>query len=110
MGSVSLINGHIDDDTPRITPQEAIEFINNEVQIDIRFCTIAEVAKTQEAFNLAISALEKQIPKKPIQANQLGFYWCPNCTSAIKKRIEHSVRIIANCPFCGQVLDWSNTE
>ncbi len=59
MSSVSLINGHIDDDIPRMTPQESIEFIKNEVQIDVRFCDKKDIEKTEEAFELAISALEK---------------------------------------------------
>ncbi|MGN0595016.1 MAG: hypothetical protein ACI4I6_07650 [Hominimerdicola sp.] len=62
------------------------------------------------AFEMAIKALEKQIAKKPFQTSQLNFYWCPNCECAIKKRVEHSLRIIENCPFCGQALDWSDTE
>ena len=47
-----------------MTPQEAIDFIENEVQIDVRFCFDEKVNKTIEAFKLAKSALKKQIPKK----------------------------------------------
>lgn len=59
MSSVSLINGHIDDDMPRMTPQEAIDFIKNKVEIDVRFCGKEDLTKTEEAFELAIFALEK---------------------------------------------------
>lgn len=54
----------------------------------------------------------KQIlhPEKPIHATVPLFFWCPCCGSAIKKRIEDSIRIINNCPYCGQALDWSGTE
>ena len=65
-----------------------------------------------EAFQMAINALEKQIPKKPIAIdyekymdtvkNALflkGAYWCPNC--------KHVVKCGTYCSDCGQKLDWS---
>ena len=64
-----------------------------------------------EAFQMAINALEKQIPKKPIAIdyekymdtvkNALflkGAYWCPNC--------NHVVKCGTYCSDCGQKLDW----
>jgi rubrerythrin len=54
-------------------------------------------------FNLAISALEKQIPKKPKQYNDFfktTYYFCPIC---------EYVRITGNqkrCDVCGQKIDW----
>lgn len=60
----------------------------------------------------AISALEKQIPKKPIKKNPICYaktidgqeyfafkYFCPNCNEQIKLSEHH-------CK-CGQALDWS---
>ena len=55
-------------------------------------------------------ALEKQIPKKPREAVQSGFFWCPACSKAIKMRIEGSKINISYCPYCGQALDWRETE
>lgn len=108
-GSVSLINGHIDPDKDEMTPQEAINFIENEIQIDVRFCSDEEVSKTKEVLEFAISALEKLIPKRAIMK---GFrpceeicsisYICPVC----KKHIN----IENYCYHCGQALDWSDTE
>ena len=64
-----------------------------------------------EALDIAINALEKQIPKKPtpidyekymdIVKNALflkGAYWCPNC--------NHVVKCGTYCSDCGQKLDW----
>lgn len=64
---------------------------------------------------LAIQALEKQIPKKPTPIeyekymdtvkNALflkGSYWCPNC--------NHVVKCGTYCSDCGQKLDWSDEE
>lgn len=70
-----------------------------------------------QTFENAISALEKQIPKKPIRANRAiekdgrlfmnddNEYWkCPICT-------DYDVPLRENqryCHYCGQVLDWSD--
>lgn len=66
-----------------------------------------------EAIRLAISAIEKQIPKKPTPIDYekyidvidnakflRGAYWCPNC--------EHVVKNGSFCSDCGQALDWEN--
>ena len=65
-----------------------------------------------------VSALEKQIPKKPtphkveIDKIRIGngswckgttLYKCPNCE-------EFTSRISKHCNNCGQALDWSDTE
>lgn len=68
-----------------------------------------------EAIRFAISAIEKQIPKKPTPIdyekymdtvkNALflkGSYWCPNC--------NHVVKCGTYCSDCGQKLDWSDEE
>ena len=64
---------------------------------------------------VAINAIEKQIPKKPIKKNPICYertkdgqehfafdYFCPNCNEQIKITEHH-------CK-CGQALDWSDTE
>jgi hypothetical protein len=53
-----------------------------------------------EAFEAAISALEKQVPKKPNVGVQ-HFLKCACCDSV--------VRITDNyCHECGQMLDWTD--
>ena len=67
------------------------------------------------AIEMAINALEKQIPKKPTPIdyekymdtvkNALflkGSYRCPNC--------NHVVKCGTYCSDCGQKLDWSDEE
>ena len=53
-----------------------------------------------EAIDIAIQALEKQIPKKPITDDR--YFWimyiCPCCNDFIK--VSHNY-----CPNCGQKLD-----
>ena len=58
-----------------MTVQEAIYVIEKNQSVPK-----SEVSK--EAYSMAISALEKQIPKKPIN-NGIGGYICPHCKGAI---------------------------
>ena len=72
---------------------------------------IDRIKSQPTAYDVAINALEKQIPKKPtpidyekymdIVKNALflkGAYWCPNC--------NHVVKCGTYCSDCGQKLDW----
>lgn len=68
--------------------------------------------KVLDAMGNAISALEKQIPKKPTYdgdgyAPDGTFVWdewmCPNCGS----RYELEYDEYDFCPNCGQAIDWS---
>ena len=56
---------------------------------------------------IALSALEKQIPKKikrRVITSGIILYHCPVCN-------EHYYQINLNfCQHCGQALDWSDTE
>lgn len=57
------------------------------------------------AFEMAISALEKQIPKRPYLDNDNGIYekeYCPTCHRSLFPNDHHCI--------CGQALDWSDTE
>ena len=58
-----------------------------------------------EAFNLAIPALEKQIPKKVVPTQQpcKSRFACSICD----KRLYSKQKF---CDRCGQALDWSDTE
>lgn len=56
---------------------------------------------------MAIEALEKQIPKK---AKRGGIYGpsCPSCYKSITE--EYLGPYLMHCPFCGQALDWSKDD
>ena len=59
---------------------------------------------------IAIEALEKQIPKKPIKSeNQVvryvNTYYCPTCELGIT-----GTNIAKWCYHCGQKIDWSDEE
>ena len=74
------------------------------------------------AFKMAISALEKEIAKKPERINKNSVFdgnWkmiCPCCGAILVERItteDKSYPIqynMTNHCKCGQTLDWSNSE
>lgn len=71
--------------------------------------------KRAEALDVAIRALEKQIPKKPTYegdgyAPDGTFVWdewiCPCCET----RYEVDYDDYDYCPNCGQKIDWSDEE
>ena len=86
------------------------------------------------AYNMAIKALEKQIPKKPILKHDVSVmhinrgnqphewkrlesdnWHCPECDSFVGERVYvhskvHDQRKKKYCDNCGQKLDWSDEE
>lgn len=69
------------------------------------------------AFETAISALEKQIPKKPKFEINLGDYTSRFiCECGKKIVVKHDSGVMDNhdapnyCPNCGQRLNWSDTD
>ena len=97
-----------------MTLEEAIDFILNKIQIDVRFCSDEDIEKTEAALKLAISALEKQMPKQPKYEDVDNVYGaikrtCTACgdvcmVSKGAKPYEHY------CRQCGQAIDWSDEE
>ena len=63
-----------------------------------------------DAMDLAILALEKQIPKKPIED---GYYdepsVCPNCGGNVINQADNDYHF-QYCHYCGQALDWGDAE
>ena len=96
-----------------MTPKEAIETIK---------IAIAEVEWNYPlnyavAFEVAIEALEKQIPKKPTEKAQEGFDFeiahclvCSYCNASIVNVWSKAEYRPKFCHYCGQALDWSDTE
>ena len=62
------------------------------------------------AFEIAISALEKQIPK--VSEHEDGVWnICPCCGGSVCNDTEHAVnREVSYCEHCGQAIDWENSE
>lgn len=71
----------------------------------INMCSVEEM-------NIAIKALEKQIPKKPLNICTSVVTWglCPVCKDELNKLGNRPNRVFENqvyCSNCGQALDWS---
>lgn len=60
------------------------------------------------AAEIAVEAIEKRVPKKPIKSDREIRYcevWkCPSCG------FEWSTRVVDFCYKCGQAIDWSEKE
>lgn len=88
-----------------MTPEEAIKTIQVAVaEVEWNYPMDYSVA-----FETAIEALEKQIPKKPIVEKDKVMFGiicgnCPVCGSAVYSTAN------LFCNHCGQALDWSDTE
>ena len=89
-----------------MTEAEAI----NILQLNTPFVASKEANK---AVDVAIKALEKQIPKKPIDGTHdyntyakmhenMRMIYCPSCNERLKLKSKGK-----HCDKCGQKLDWS---
>lgn len=56
--------------------------------------------RNAKALDIAIQALEKQIPKKPKKNTNSNIYFCPVC----ERKVAHNHALY--CSGCGQKLDW----
>ena len=72
--------------------------------------------KRAEALDMAIQALEKQIPKKPIMKQYFEdledeYLCCPTCGEILTDRIPADNKTFYfHCMNCGQKFDWSDEE
>lgn len=74
-----------------MTESEAIELLTSQL-------TFNEL--NREAKQMAVNALEKQIPQKPIfDSYHRAGHRCPNCNNTNPWGYKH-------CKHCGQRLDW----
>lgn len=88
----------------RMTAREAIKQIEKNIAL-IRDCDCTE-------YDMAINALEKQIPKKPIEYED-KYYGCPACGNPVMHKWEKCQTVLNDkknglpyCLGCGQALDW----
>ena len=83
-----------------MTTQEAIEFFKGELEGG----KCSEHCVQCNANELALQALEKQIPQKAKNITITLYYKqgrCPNCNALLKNTMN------IFCSDCGQALDWS---
>ena len=111
-----------------MTQQEAREYMENEIRCVQRskFCDrdcgkcdlVKEDKPLIEAYGLAVLALEKQIPKKPVVEDIKDHegtdidaaFRCPKCNRVVCFYAENDIEKEYPYCHCGQALDWSDTE
>jgi hypothetical protein len=71
----------------------------------------------ENAYGMAIQALEKQIPKKPRKTDsykgvlkRVYAYVCPTCGNVCLEKYMNERQNTMFCWNCGQKLDWSDEE
>lgn len=99
------------DDWKKYLESEVSGMTNEEAIKTIKHGCIYRDARGGAALEIAVDALEKQIPKKPLHES-LADRLCPICQSYIpfdtlNDNVEEAPKF---CPHCGQKLDWSDTR
>lgn len=81
-----------------------------EILAEVRYRVDMNMSLTnadRRKYKKVIDALDKQIPKKPIED---GYYdepcVCPNCGSNVINEADNDY-LFNYCYHCGQALDWS---
>ena len=99
---------------------EAIEKLKNmrlymQIEDENNDCKFTE--DDYKANEMAIQALEKQIPKKPRKTDsyrgvlkRVYAYVCPTCGNVCLEKYMNERQNTMFCWNCGQKLDWSDEE
>lgn len=88
-----------------MTESEAIKILQRDLEIQVKNKALPDGI---EAIQIAIQALEKQLPKKPHKNfEKFSGVWC-SCGKYFGK--GYFVDKPIYCPNCGQKLDWSDEE
>ena len=94
-----------------MTESEAIKILQRDLQIQLENKALPDGI---EAIQIAIQALEKQIPKKPIMKQYFEnleeeYLCCPTCGEILTDRIPSDNKTFYfHCMNCGQKFDWSD--
>lgn len=87
-----------------MTVEEAINRLKKLITGALLNVSVEYAKNYEEAIQQGISALEKQVAKKPRMKQQTKYQWlhgnCPECICGVTSRWDY-------CQGCGQKLDWS---
>lgn len=88
--------------------KEAMKILKKDIHTDLpKSATSAK--RHNKAIEMAIDAISKQIPMRPID-RFTGDEWicmCPECAGITDTPNEVVVASVQYCAWCGQKLDWS---
>ena len=91
-----------------MTENEAIEIIEEYKGL------FPNARNENESLDIAIKALEKQIPKKPVDKSKNPVDWhimsCPCCNNTFWNSGQFVRYQPKFCNYCGQAIDWSDTD
>ena len=93
-----------------MTNEEAIEYLSERYVVMSMCLTIDECRKHNKAISMAIEALKKQIPKKPLHMHKN--YYCPICKEDGWMLWDDAIPndMDKYCGMCGQAIDWRITN
>lgn len=92
-----------------MTIEEARKFLDGELLAIALECNVSSETQKKRleerfaALNVAIGAIDKQIPKKPI-CSDAGWGKCPICGNTM---VEFGEKYCFNC---GQAIEWSDYD
>lgn len=96
-----------------MTENEAIEELRTSIYLGKMCVQNRERKREIQGYEMAIQALEKQMPMKPyhispVDDNDNANVECPECHATT----DYAVNVIkrGHCWKCGQLLDWSDEE
>lgn len=79
--------------------------------------SMASIGEAEDYTEIAINALEKQIPKKPRKTDsyrgvlkRVYAYVCPTCGNVCLEKYMNKRQNTMFCWNCGQKIDWSDEE
>ena len=84
-------------------------------EIDRIECAIRHIESSLDvdpwAVEIAIEAMQKQIPQKPIVL--VDTWLCPSCGESVEYQQKLGDNVLYHgqhdfCPNCGQAIDWGN--
>ena len=112
---INFVKVERNDEVERITYEEVLnrikrgekitnEEVLNRLKIWVKECDDYLTCKAmKDAIEITIEALEKQIPKKPIEkfafSDGIGAGLCPFCNEGVNEEMNF-------CSYCGQAIDW----
>ena len=93
-----------------MTYEEAIEYITG-LYVTMSMClALDECRKHNKAISMAIGALEKQMPRKPLHMHKN--YYCPICKEDGWILWDDAVPLDMDkyCGKCGQAISWGDAD
>jgi predicted RNA-binding Zn-ribbon protein involved in translation (DUF1610 family) len=89
-----------------MTTKEALQELQNGENAIFAGSNV-DIRVSIDALNTAITALQKQMPKKPLIVDEdYNYFECPYCNHAIFSTSDLTDH--KNCLNCGQALDWGD--